>query len=171
MASSVFARRGRSVLFTTCQMLVQELLRAKRDLRMERLIKKLSKYEALIIDDLGYVQQSREEVEVLFMLLSERYERGRVLSSSNLPFSKWERMIPGSFQPEANLPLTLVSYTAGLPVQAWIEPIAVGATLTPMPLFLTREHYIPLPLEQNYIQAWQGMPARWQDVITKPPSS
>ena len=85
-------RRGRSVLFTTCQMLVQELLRAKRDLRLERLIKKLSKFEALVIDDLGYVQQSREEMEVLFTLLSERYERGSVLLSSNLPFSKWEQI-------------------------------------------------------------------------------
>jgi DNA replication protein DnaC len=85
-------RRGRSVFFTTCQMLVQELLRSKRDLRMERFIKKLSKFEALIIDDLGYVQQSREEMEVLFTLLSERYERGSVLLSSNLPFSKWEQI-------------------------------------------------------------------------------
>lgn len=85
-------RRGRSVLFSTCQMLVQELLRAKRDLRLERLIKKLHKYEALIIDDLGYVQQNREEMEVLFSLLSERYERASVLLSSNLPFSKWEQI-------------------------------------------------------------------------------
>ncbi len=83
-------RQGRSVCFSTCQMLVQELLRAKRDLRLERLIKKLHKFEALIIDDLGYVQQSREEMEVLFTLLAERYERGSVLVSSNLPFSKWE---------------------------------------------------------------------------------
>lgn len=85
-------RRGRSVYFTTCQMLVQDLLRAKRDLRMERLIKRLSKFDALIVDDLGYVQQSREEMEVLFTLLSERYERGSVLLSSNLPFSKWEQI-------------------------------------------------------------------------------
>jgi DNA replication protein DnaC len=85
-------RCGRSVRFTTCQMLVQELLRAKRDLRLERLIKKMTKYEALIIDDLGYVQQSREEMEVLFTLLSERYERGSVLLSSNLAFSKWEQI-------------------------------------------------------------------------------
>jgi len=85
-------RRARSVCFTTCQLLVQELLRAKRDLRLERLIKKLHKYEALIIDDLGYVQQSREEMEVLFTLLSQRYERGSVLLSSNLPFSKWEHI-------------------------------------------------------------------------------
>jgi DNA replication protein DnaC len=59
---------------------------------LERVIKKLHKFEALIIDDLGYVQQSREEMEVLFTLLSERYERGSVLLSSNLPFSKWEQI-------------------------------------------------------------------------------
>jgi DNA replication protein DnaC len=85
-------KQGRSVCFATCQMLVQELLRTKRDLRLERAIKKLHKFEALIIDDLGYVQQSREEMEVLFTLLAERYERGSVLVSSNLPFSKWEQI-------------------------------------------------------------------------------
>ena len=45
-----------------------------------------------MLDDLGYVQQSREEMEVLFTLLAERYERGSVLLTSNLPFSKWERI-------------------------------------------------------------------------------
>lgn len=53
-------------------------------------MKKLAYYEALVIDDIGYVQQSREEMEVLFTLLAERYERGSVLITSNLPFSKWE---------------------------------------------------------------------------------
>jgi DNA replication protein DnaC len=86
------ARQGRTVLFTTCQLLVQELLRAKRDLRLEKLIKKLSRFEALIIDDLGYVQQSRDEMEVLFTLMAERYERGSLLISSNLPFSGWEQI-------------------------------------------------------------------------------
>lgn len=85
-------KQGRSVCFTTCQMLVQALLRAKRDLRLERAVKKIQKFDALIIDDLGYVQQDREEMEVLFTLLSERYERGSVLLSSNLPFSKWEQI-------------------------------------------------------------------------------
>jgi DNA replication protein DnaC len=83
-------RRGRRVAFTTCIRLVQDLLRAKQDLRLSRAIKKLAYYEALVIDDLGYVQQSREEMEVLFTLLAERYERGSVLITSNLPFSKWE---------------------------------------------------------------------------------
>jgi DNA replication protein DnaC len=83
-------RRGRRIGFTTCARLVQELLLAKKELRLSRSIRKLGGYEALLIDDLGYVQQSREEMEVLFTLLAERYERGSVLISSNLPFSKWE---------------------------------------------------------------------------------
>ena len=63
---------------------------AKRDLKLRRVLKRLAGYEALIVDDLGYVQQSREEMEVLFTLLAERYERGSVLLTSNLPFSGWE---------------------------------------------------------------------------------
>lgn len=55
-------------------------------------LKRLDKFEALIIDDLGYVQQSREEMEVLFTLLAHRYERRSVLLTSNLVFSEWERI-------------------------------------------------------------------------------
>ena len=83
-------RTGRAVYFSSTSLLVQELLLAKRELRLPKAIKKLSRYAALILDDLGYVQQSREEMEVLFTLLAERYERGSVLITSNLPFSKWE---------------------------------------------------------------------------------
>jgi DNA replication protein DnaC len=71
-------------------MLVQELLIAKRDLKLSKLIKKYSRYEGMIIDDLGYIRQTREEMEVVFTLLAERYERGSVLLTSNLPFSKWD---------------------------------------------------------------------------------
>jgi len=84
--------QGRSILFTTCSLLVQELLLAKRDLRLAKAIKRLLRFDGLIIDDLGYVQQSREEMEVLFTLLAERYERGSVMLTSNLPFSKWEQI-------------------------------------------------------------------------------
>jgi DNA replication protein DnaC len=83
-------RRGKTVYFSSTNLLVQELLLAKRELRLPRAIKKLSRYQALILDDLGYVQQDRQEMEVLFTLLAERYERGSVLITSNLPFSKWE---------------------------------------------------------------------------------
>jgi len=84
--------QGRSLLFTTCSLLVQQLLIAKRDLRLPKMIKQMSSFEGLIIDDLGYVQQSREEMEVLFTLLAERYERGSVLLTSNLAFSKWDQI-------------------------------------------------------------------------------
>jgi len=85
-------RNGRRVYFATCSLLVQELLKAKRELQLSRMLKKLSKYDALIIDDIGYVQQDRSEMEVLFTLLAERYERGSVMITSNLPFSKWEQI-------------------------------------------------------------------------------
>ncbi|MFC1595384.1 IS21-like element helper ATPase IstB [Gemmatimonadota bacterium] len=80
----------RKVFFSSCQLMVQDLLIAKRDLQLSNLLKKLSRFDALILDDLGYVQQNREEMEVLFTLLAERYERGSVMITSNLPFSKWE---------------------------------------------------------------------------------
>jgi len=83
-------RSGRRVYFRNCGLMVQDLLAAKRDLKLSRLLKRLAGYEVLILDDLGYVQQSREEMEVLFTLLAERYERGSVMVTSNLPFSKWE---------------------------------------------------------------------------------
>jgi DNA replication protein DnaC len=83
-------RAGRTVFFSSTHLLVQDLLLAKRELKLPRAIKKLSGYQVLILDDLGYVQQSREEMEVLFTLLAERYERGSVMITSNLPFSKWE---------------------------------------------------------------------------------
>jgi DNA replication protein DnaC len=83
-------RTGRRVQFAKSGLLVQELLAAKRDLKLSRVLKRLAGYEVLILDDLGYVQQSREEMEVLFVLLAERYERGSVLLTSNLPFSGWE---------------------------------------------------------------------------------
>ncbi|MFO7740108.1 MAG: IS21-like element helper ATPase IstB [Desulfatiglandaceae bacterium] len=84
--------QARRVFFTPCSLLVQQLLIAKRDLNLPRVLKRLSKYDALIIDDIGYVQQNRDEMEVLFILLAERYERGSLMVTSNLPFSKWERI-------------------------------------------------------------------------------
>lgn len=83
-------RQGRKIHFTTCAMLVQKLLVAKRDLKLAQALKKLSSYAAIFIDDIGYVQQNREEMEVLFTLLADRYERASILLTSNLPFSKWE---------------------------------------------------------------------------------
>jgi DNA replication protein DnaC len=83
-------RSGRRVLFATCGLMVQDLLVAKRELKLRGFLKKISRYEVLILDDIGYVQYSREEMEVLFSLLAERYERGSVVLTSNLAFSGWE---------------------------------------------------------------------------------
>ena len=85
-------RAGRRIYFTPTALLVQDLLRAKQELKLARLLKRLAKYDALILDDIGYVQHGRGEMEVLFTLLAERYERGSVMLTSNLPFSKWERI-------------------------------------------------------------------------------
>lgn len=90
LAQELIQKHGRRILFCKCALLVQELLAAKRDLKLAKVLKRLGKFEGMLIDDIGYVQQGREEMEVLFTLLAERYERGSVLLTSNLPFSKWE---------------------------------------------------------------------------------
>jgi len=81
-----------SVLFTRTYQLIQELLVAKRDLVLPRLLRKLDAFELLVLDDVGYVRQSAEEAEVLFTLLAERYERRSLLITSNLVFSDWDRI-------------------------------------------------------------------------------
>jgi len=85
-------RQGHRVFFTPCNLLVQQLLLAKRDLDLPRLLKRWDRYDTLILDDIGYVQHNREEMEVLFTFLSHRYERGSIMITSNLPFSKWEKI-------------------------------------------------------------------------------
>lgn len=85
-------QRGYEVLFVPAFKLVQRLLAAKRDLALEATLKRLDRFDAVILDDLGYVQQSREEMEVLFTFLAERYERRSVLITSNLVFSQWDKI-------------------------------------------------------------------------------
>jgi DNA replication protein DnaC len=82
--------RGKRVFYTPCSLLVQDLLIAKRELRLAKALKKLSRFDALVVDDIGYVQHDRDEMEVLFTLLADRYESKSVMLTSNLPFSKWE---------------------------------------------------------------------------------
>jgi len=85
-------RRGKRVRFYAAYELVQELLAARRDLALPQFLKRMDRYEAVIIDDIGYVQQSRDETEVLFTFLSERYERRSTIITSNLVFSEWDRI-------------------------------------------------------------------------------
>lgn len=83
---------GHSVLFTPTYLLVQELLAAKRDLELPRALRKLDNHAVLILDDIGYVQQSADEIEVLFTMMAERYERRSLVITSNLTFSQWDRI-------------------------------------------------------------------------------
>jgi len=92
LGQELILRHKYAVLFTPTFKLVQQLLSAKRELRLEGLLRKLDHFDAVILDDLGYVKQDREEMEVLFTFLAERYERRSVLLSSNLVFSKWDQI-------------------------------------------------------------------------------
>jgi DNA replication protein DnaC len=84
------ASEGFKVSYHTCAILVQELLIAKKELRLPKLIKQLIANDLLILDEIGYVEQERSEMEVLFTLLSECYETTSILLTSNLPFSQWD---------------------------------------------------------------------------------
>ena len=84
--------RGHAVLYVPAFKLVQSLLSAKRELALDREIRRLDRFDAVLIDDIGYVQQDREEMEVLFTFLAERYERRSVMITSNLIFSDWDKI-------------------------------------------------------------------------------
>jgi DNA replication protein DnaC len=90
--AQALVRQGRRIWFSPCALLVQKLLIAKRDLELAQVFKKLHKFDAVLIDDIGYVQHNREEMEVLFTLLAERYEQGSVMITSNLAFSQWDKI-------------------------------------------------------------------------------
>lgn len=90
--SHELVRQGYTILFIPAHRLVQRLLVAKRDLLLEQELRKLDRYDCVLIDDIGYVQQDREEMEVLFTFLAERYERKSVMITSNLVFSQWEKI-------------------------------------------------------------------------------
>ena len=92
IARELVIEKGYAVLFTSTHRLVEQLLIAKRELEIEKMFKKLDRFEVVMLDDIGYVQQSREEMEVLFTFLSERYERRSLMITSNLVFSDWDKI-------------------------------------------------------------------------------
>jgi DNA replication protein DnaC len=92
VAREWICRHQLEVLFVSAYKLVNQLLAAKRDLKLPQAIQRLQRFEAVIIDDIGYVQHSREEMEVLFHFLAERYEKKTVVITSNLVFSQWDQI-------------------------------------------------------------------------------
>jgi len=85
-------QRGFTAYFAPAYQLVQHLLVAKRELVLEQALRRLDRYDVVLVDDIGYIQQDREEMEVLFTFLSQRYERRSVMITSNLVFSQWDRI-------------------------------------------------------------------------------
>jgi len=84
--------QGRKVYYTTAAQLIQNLLKAKAELKLNDFIKKFDYFAILIIDDLSYLPCDKEETDVLFTLLSTRYEMRSVLVTSNLPFANWDQI-------------------------------------------------------------------------------
>ncbi len=92
LGRELILRYNQSVYFTPTFKIVEKLLIAKKEYDLERALKRLDKFDVIILDDIGYVQQSRDEMEVLFTLLADRYERKSIMISSNLVFSKWDKI-------------------------------------------------------------------------------
>lgn len=90
--SHELVQRGISVLWRPAYHIVQRLLAAKRDLGLEAELRRLDRFDVVVLDDIGYVQQDRAEMEVLFTFLAERYERRSVMITSNLVFSQWDKI-------------------------------------------------------------------------------
>jgi hypothetical protein len=82
----------------------------------------------------------------------------------------WREFSAEPFQLPADTPLTLAAYEAGVPVRAYVEPVAVGSRLPDMPLFFARDRHVVVPLEETYQTAFDVQPRRWRNVLC-PPSS
>jgi DNA replication protein DnaC len=86
-------QRGHRVRFTTTAALVSELIEARDEKKLLRFQKQIASYELLIVDELGFVPLSKTGAELLFEMLSQRYERGSTLVTSNLPFQEWTEIL------------------------------------------------------------------------------
>ena len=154
-------RRGRRVLFTSAYALVQRLLVAKRDYGLERELKRLDGFAAVIIDDLGYVQQDRAEMEVLFTFLGERYERRSVLISSNLVFSQWDRIFKDSMTTAAAID-RLVHHSSILEMNgpSVRAELALQRTTTTKPATNTDDNHEGTAVDgDGHVDGVDGMPA------------
>jgi len=86
-------QRGHRVRFTTAAALVSELIEARDERKLLRFQKQIAAYELLVVDELGFVPLSKTGAELLFEMLSQRYERGSTMVTSNLPFAEWTEVL------------------------------------------------------------------------------
>ena len=98
--TAALARRmvefGKRVKFFSATALVQQLQQDKQQLQLHSRLKKLDRFDLLILDDLGYVKKSEVETSVLFELIAHRYERKSLLITANQPFSQWDAIFTDS---------------------------------------------------------------------------
>lgn len=78
--------------FVTCYGLVNELIEAREERKLQRLLARYNRYDLLILDELGYIPFSKEGAELLFQVLAERHERGSVIITTNLGFANWPQV-------------------------------------------------------------------------------
>ncbi len=86
--------RGHRVLFITAAALLMRLIDAKRAGTLERQMRSLDRIDVLLIDELGYIPFEREATDLLFQLISTRYERRSIALTTNLPFERWTEIFP-----------------------------------------------------------------------------
>jgi hypothetical protein len=114
----------------------------------------------------AFVSKAREFVDAgVHLLIVDLFPPGP-RDPQGLHQLLWDYFGDGDFAAPANEPLTLVSYRAGSGTEAFVETAAVGAELPEMPVFLTPETYISLPLESTYLSAWEAVPAYWRNVVS-----
>ena len=89
-------RQKRRVRFTTAAALVNELVEAKHQLQLRKVMARWSRYELIAIDEVGYVPLAEVGAEFLFQVIAERAERTAVIMTTNLPFSEWTQVIPNA---------------------------------------------------------------------------
>ena len=100
----------------------------------------------------------------IHLLVADLFPPG-VADPNGMHGAIWDDLYGVPYEVPADKPLTLASYTAGVMPQAYVEPLAVGMPLPDMPLFLSPEWYLLVPLEPAYARAYQGLSPFWQDVI------
>ena len=96
-------KAGKRVRFTTICSLVNELIEARQGAELKRVLEKFSRYELLVIDEVGYIPLSKEGAELIFQLFSMRHEKASMIFTSNLPFQEWTQVFG-----EANLTVALL---------------------------------------------------------------
>lgn len=89
-------RQKRRVRFATAAALVNELVEAKHQLQLRRVLSRWSRYELIAVDEVGYVPLADVGAEFLFQVIAERAERAAVIMTTNLPFSEWTQVIPNA---------------------------------------------------------------------------